>query len=116
MVPAKPRLKKNKSVTLDGKTSCGSFNVTITTQNDKVKDIIIKMSQDKPGGGCMAANMEGIARSISIGIQDGKILENYAKSLKGITCSSPTPGGSSSCCDAIAGVLDEFVKEQKTDK
>jgi hypothetical protein len=116
MMAARPKLNKGKSVTLQGKSGCGEFTVTIKPVNGKIKDVLIKPDEEKPGGGCMCSQLDGYARLISLAVQADQPLEKIIKNLKNNRCSRPLDDGATSCGGAVADVLDEYLKEHKQHK
>jgi ribonucleotide reductase alpha subunit len=90
-------------------TGCGHLYVTINTDERGVCEVFTQMGKV---GGCASAQLEAIARLISLALRSNVKLESIIKQLRSIRCPSPiwTKGEMIlSCADGIAKALEEFI-------
>jgi ribonucleoside-diphosphate reductase alpha chain len=110
MPEVKKRPKQLNSVTHHVETGCGELAVTLSILEGEVFEVFAKLGKQ---GGCRAAEMEALSRSISIGLRAGVSLSEYYEHFKDIQCNCPTFADGEtikSCPDAISKVLKQFIK------
>lgn len=101
------RPKTLKGSTMKVSTGCGNIYITVTYAEDGLPiEVFATLGK---AGGCATCMLEGITRSVTLGLKYGLPLEEYVDELKGIKC--PSAGFSDgvpilSCVDAISKVLD----------
>ena len=108
---AKERPKTIPGETHKINTGCGSLYVTVNTDGGKVFEVFAKLGKS---GGCSACTTEALTRSMSIGLRAGVELEEYHRTLKGISCNAQALDEGTkicSCPDAIAQVIQKYIKE-----
>jgi ribonucleoside-diphosphate reductase alpha chain len=113
MSEVKSRPKTLPSQTQKISTGCGSLYVRVCFKDNEPFEVFAQLGK---AGGCSAAQLEALARSISIGLRAGVKIGEYYEHLKDIQCASPTFSEGEnikSCSDAIAKVLKQFVGEAK---
>lgn len=91
--------------TYQQKTGCGTLYVTINEDEAGLFELFGTMGK---AGGCAAAQIETIGRTISLGLRMGIPVEQYIRQLQGISCHSAVNVGENqilSCADAIAKTL-----------
>lgn len=94
-------------------TGCGNAYITVNRGEDgKVFEVFARLGK---GGGCAAAMLEAICRSVTVGLRAGVEPEDVIRHLQGIRCPTPTPTVKGekevlSCADAIATVLKEALE------
>ncbi len=104
-------------------TGCGHLYVTINTDESGICEVFTQMGKV---GGCASAQLEAIARLISLSLRSNIKTESIIKQLRGIRCPSPMWSKGKmilSCADGIASALEEFLakdgnglkREQKTE-
>jgi ribonucleoside-diphosphate reductase alpha chain len=109
---AKSRPKELHGKTHKVQTGCGSLYVVVNLDDEgKVFEVFAKLGKS---GGCSACTTEALTRTISIGLRSGVDLSEFYNTLLHISCASPTFTDGvkiSSCPDAIAQVLKEYLAE-----
>jgi ribonucleoside-diphosphate reductase alpha chain len=89
-------------------TGCGHLYVTINSDEFGACELFTQMGKV---GGCASAQLEGIARLVSISLRSNIDLDSIIKHLKGIRCPSPMWNKGklvTSCSDAVAQALESF--------
>jgi len=105
-------------------TGCGHLYVTINTDETGICEVFTQMGKV---GGCASAQLEAIARLISLSLRSNIKTESIIRQLRGIRCPSPMWSKGKmilSCADGIASALEEFLakdgnglkRERKTEK
>jgi len=104
----RPRALKGETFLLE--TGCGKLYVTVNANGDKRPlEILARMGKT---GGCISSQIEGIARLMSVSLQEGVEPEKLIKHLKGIRCPSVYEGKGikvTSCSDAFAKAVEMFM-------
>jgi len=93
-------------------TGCGSMYVTVSSDDQGICEVFVALGK---AGGCASAQLEAIGRLIALSLRSGVDPTEVVKMLKGIRCPSIAwDEGRSvlSCADAIATVLDNYLKSQ----
>jgi ribonucleoside-diphosphate reductase alpha chain len=93
-------------------TGCGSMYVTVSSDDQGICEVFVALGK---AGGCASAQLEAIGRLIALSLRSGVDPTEVVKMLKGIRCPSIAwDEGRSvlSCADAIATVLDNYLKNQ----
>jgi len=85
---------------------CGNLYVTRSFDENKLVEMFLSLGK---GGSCQTCLLEAIARLLAISLQGRFSVEETISQFKGLKCSTPVLGGASSCPDAIAKVLEEFL-------
>lgn len=97
------------SRTIRETVACGKIYVTVGKNNGDIVEIFAKLGK---AGGCALAQLEGLTRTITLGLKYGIPVEEFIKELEGIKCPSPSWSEGvfvTSCPDAIAKVLEKEV-------
>jgi ribonucleoside-diphosphate reductase alpha chain len=108
----RPTVTRGETVRI--KTGCGSLYVTINSDDQGICEVFTTIGK---AGGCAGAFSEATARLASLALRSGVEPQQVVKQLKGIRCPHPIwEGGRQvlSCPDAIAQVLDEYIKNNGT--
>ncbi|MBC8526969.1 MAG: vitamin B12-dependent ribonucleotide reductase [Candidatus Cloacimonetes bacterium] len=108
-----PRRRPDTTVGVTKKieTGCGHLYVTINTDEKGVCEVFTQMGKV---GGCASAQLEAIARLISLVLRSNIKMESIIKQLRSIRCPSPMWSNGSmtlSCADGIAKALEEFIAQ-----
>lgn len=91
-------------------TGCGHLYITINSDNNGAFEVFTQMGKV---GGCASAQLEAIARLISLCLRSNINLDSLIRQLQGIRCPSPMWHKGkriTSCGDAIAKALINFKK------
>jgi len=105
------RPKITKGITERVTTGCGYIYVTINFDEGGICEVFTSLGK---AGGCASAQLEATSRLISLALRSGIGISSVAKHLRAIRCPSVAwEQGRAvlSCADAIAGVLEKFIKE-----
>lgn len=105
-----PDLKRPDSLsggTHKYRTGCGNMYVIVNLEQGVPYEIFVSLGK---GGGCGYATGEGIARLVSLALQNKISVGEIVKQLKGITCHSKLTQGEKtihalSCVDVIGRLL-----------
>jgi len=92
---------------------CGKLYITISNPNE-YQEVFLNMGKN---GGCAPAFLDGIARLISLGLNQTLTYELIQRAFIGIRCPTPTHDGPTqvlSCLDGIAKMI-EGREEKKDD-
>jgi ribonucleoside-diphosphate reductase alpha chain len=112
LVP-RERPKVTRGVTERVSTGCGYIYVTINFDEHGICEVFSTLGK---AGGCAAAQLEAISRLGSLSLRSGVDLGSIAKHLRGIRCPSiawERGRAVLSCADAIASVLQKYVKDEE---
>jgi ribonucleoside-diphosphate reductase alpha chain len=96
-------------------TGCGHLYVTINTDENGICEVFTQMGK---AGGCASAQLEAIARLISLALRSNVKVESIIKQLRSIRCPSPMWSKGKmilSCADGIANALEEFIAKDEND-
>jgi ribonucleoside-diphosphate reductase alpha chain len=115
------KFKEGRPAKLTGNTfllSTGCGKLYITVNQDEFgcpAEVLARMGKT---GGCVASQIEGLGRLVSISLQSGADVEQLIKQLRGIRCPSPSEpingeNKVTSCSDAFAQALDMFLNGGK---
>jgi len=110
MIGRNIEMKKSRKKQLSGCTSkikvgCGTMYVTVNEDDGIPFEVFATLGK---GGGCAAAQIEGISRLASLALRCGASCDDVIRQLCGISCHAPvTADGVTvrSCADAISNVL-----------
>ena len=113
-------VKKPRPTILHGntdklKTGCGNLYLTVNKLDGKPFELLPIIGK---AGGCEKCQMEAITRCITLGLRYGITIDEYIRQLKGISCPKPAFNGGKegkvlSCPDAIATILEGYIKKEK---
>ena len=95
-------------------TGCGNVYITITRDKEGIFEVFATLGK---AGGCTMAILEGLSRSITLGLRCGVPAEEYVKQLEHIQCHKAMWNEGEmvlSCVDAIATVLKQENHNEKT--
>lgn len=110
LVPRK-RPKVTKGITERVSTGCGYIYITVNFDEQGISEVFSTLGK---AGGCAAAQLEAISRLISLALRSGVDLDSVVRHLRGIRCPSiawEQGHAVMSCADAIASVLQKYVKD-----
>ena len=108
------RPKVTRGVTERINTGCGYIYVTVNFDSQGISEVFSTLGK---AGGCAAAQLEAISRLTSLALRSGIDIDSIVKHLRGIRCPSiawEQGHAVLSCADAIATVLEKYVKEKTT--
>jgi ribonucleoside-diphosphate reductase alpha chain len=106
------RPKVTTGVTERVNTGCGYIYVTVNFDSRGISEVFSTLGK---AGGCAAAQLEAISRLTSLALRSGIDIDSIVKQLRGIRCPSIAwEHGHAvlSCSDAIASVLEKYVREK----
>jgi len=111
------RPKVTTGVTERVNTGCGYIYITVNFDSRGISEVFSTLGK---AGGCAAAQLEAISRLTSLALRSGIDIDSIVKQLRGIRCPSIAwEHGHAvlSCSDAIASVLEKYIREKaETDK
>jgi len=108
------RPKVTRGVTEMINTGCGHIYVTVNFDQQGISEVFSALGK---AGGCAAAQLEAISRLTSVALRSGIDIDSIVKHLRGIRCPSiawERGHAILSCADAIASVLEKYVKKEET--
>jgi ribonucleoside-diphosphate reductase alpha chain len=108
------RPKVTRGVTERVNTGCGYIYVTVNFDERGISEVFSTLGK---AGGCAAAQLEAISRLTSVGLRSGIDIDSIVKHLRGIRCPSiawEQGHAILSCADAIASVLEKYIKKEGT--
>jgi ribonucleoside-diphosphate reductase alpha chain len=113
-IEPRPRPTVTNGKTIETQTGCGSLYITINEDKYGLAEVFVQLGKS---GGCAASQTEAIGRLISIALRSWVKPESIIKQLKGIRC--PSVGFDkgnivTSCADAVAKVLEGYLKGEYT--
>jgi len=106
------RPKVTTGVTERVNTGCGYIYVTVNFDSRGISEVFSTLGK---AGGCAAAQLEAISRLTSLALRSGIDIDSIVKQLRGIRCPSIAwEHGHAilSCSDAIASVLEKYIREK----
>jgi ribonucleoside-diphosphate reductase alpha chain len=109
------RPKVTRGVTERVNTGCGHIYVTVNFDQQGISEVFSTLGK---AGGCAAAQLEAISRLTSVALRSGIDIDSIVKHLRGIRCPSiawEQGHATLSCADAIASVLEKYIKREVTD-
>lgn len=107
------RAKITKGITERVTTGCGYIYITVNFDEEGICEVFTSLGK---AGGCASAQLEATSRLISLALRSGISIASVVKHLRAIRCPSVAwEQGHAvlSCADAIASVLDKFIKENQ---
>jgi len=107
------RPKVTRGVTERVSTGCGYIYITVNFDEHGIAEVFTTLGKS---GGCAAAQLEAISRLISSSLRSGIELDSIVRHLHGIRCPSiawEQGHAILSCADAIASVLQKYIKDTK---
>jgi ribonucleoside-diphosphate reductase alpha chain len=107
------RPKVTRGVTERVNTGCGYIYVTVNFDSQGISEVFSTLGK---AGGCAAAQLEAISRLTSLALRSGIDIDSIVKHLRGIRCPSiawEQGHAILSCADAIASVLEKYIREEK---
>ena len=108
------RPKVTRGVTERVNTGCGYIYVTVNFDQQGISEVFSTLGK---AGGCAAAQLEAISRLTSVALRSGIDMDSVVKHLRGIRCPSiawEQGHAILSCADAIASVLEKYIKKEAT--
>lgn len=108
------RPKVTRGVTERVNTGCGYIYVTVNFDQQGISEVFSTLGK---AGGCAAAQLEAISRLTSVALRSGIDIDSIVKHLRGIRCPSiawEQGHAILSCGDAIASVLEKYIKKEPT--
>jgi ribonucleoside-diphosphate reductase alpha chain len=109
------RPKITKGITERVTTGCGYIYVTVNFDEEGICEVFTSLGK---AGGCASAQLEATSRLISLALRSGISTASVVKHMRAIRCPSVAwEQGRAvlSCADAIASVLEKFVKEKDSE-
>ena len=109
------RPKVTRGATERVNTGCGYIYVTVNFDEQGISEVFSTLGK---AGGCAAAQLEAISRLTSVALRSGLDIDSIVKHLRGIRCPSiawEQGHAVLSCGDAIASVLEKYIKKEPTD-
>jgi ribonucleoside-diphosphate reductase alpha chain len=110
LVPRK-RPKVTRGVTERVSTGCGYIYVNVNFDEHGLFEVFSTLGK---AGGCAAAQLEAISRLTSLALRSGLDVDHIVRHLRGIRCPSISweqGHAVMSCADAIASVLQKYVRD-----
>ncbi|HNT52972.1 MAG TPA: TSCPD domain-containing protein, partial [Candidatus Syntrophosphaera sp.] len=92
-------------------TGCGHMYVTVNSDTQGPCEVFVQMGKV---GGCASAQLEAIARLLSLALRSDVKLESIVRQLKGIRCQSPMWHKGkmiTSCGDAVGQALEAYLND-----
>jgi ribonucleoside-diphosphate reductase alpha chain len=108
----RPRPKVTKGITERVTTGCGYIYVTVNFDDKGICEVFSSLGK---AGGCASAQLEAASRLISLALRAGIDIGSVTKHLRAIRCPSVAwEEGHAvlSCADAIASVLEKYIKDK----
>jgi ribonucleoside-diphosphate reductase alpha chain len=108
------RPKVTRGVTERLNTGCGNIYVTVNFDSRGIAEVFSTLGKS---GGCASAQLEAISRLTSLALRSGIDIDSIVKHLRGIRCPSiawEQGHAILSCADAIASVLEKYIREKST--
>lgn len=107
---------RSRSITLPGitiriVTGCGKMYITLNRDDKGLYEAFAVLGK---AGGCPAAHLEGLARTVSLALKEGVDVNKIIKNLRGIRCPHPMrvrKGWILSCADALGIALETYIEE-----
>jgi ribonucleoside-diphosphate reductase alpha chain len=90
-------------------TGCGHLYITVNSDERGACEVFIQMGKV---GGCASAQLEAIARMVSLCMRSSVKVESVVRQFKGIRCPQPMwykGGVISSCADGVAYALETYL-------
>jgi ribonucleoside-diphosphate reductase alpha chain len=115
MPTPRSRPKITKGITERVTTGCGYIYVTVNFDEEGICEVFTSLGK---AGGCASAQLEATSRLISLALRSGISTASVVKHLRAIRCPSVAwEQGRAvlSCADAIASVLEKFIKEKDSE-
>jgi ribonucleoside-diphosphate reductase alpha chain len=109
------RPKVTTGITERVTTGCGYIYVTVNFDDKGICEVFTSLGK---AGGCASAQLEATSRLISLALRAGIDIASVTKHLRGIRCPSVAwEEGRAviSCADAIASVLEKYIKDKDKD-
>ncbi len=109
------RPKVTTGITERVTTGCGYIYVTVNFDDKGICEVFSSLGK---AGGCASAQLEATSRLISLALRAGIDVASITKHLRGIRCPSVAwEEGHAilSCADAIASVLEKYIKNEDRD-
>lgn len=109
------RPKVTTGITERVTTGCGYIYVTVNFDDKGICEVFSSLGK---AGGCASAQLEATSRLISLALRAGIDVASITKHLRGIRCPSVAwEEGHAilSCADAIASVLEKYIKSKDRD-
>jgi len=106
---ARPRMLKSSTT----KVALGcDYKMYVTVSADDNGDPFEVFAHVGKSGSCIKAQVDGLCRCISAALRSGMPVGIFVHSLKNMSCNHPIIGGAKSCDDAIASVLENYIKKE----
>ncbi len=115
-VQPRPRPRIVAGKTIKTETGCGTLYVTINEDEHGIAEVFVRLGKS---GGCSAAQTEAIGRLISLALRSFVDPGEIVRQLKGIRCSTTRICEGevvTSCADAVAKVLEKYIKGEFSQK